>query len=207
MTPLELAIKFHEIYERLAPSFGYETRTETREFNPESANGKLMIAVCDEIAAHSFKLPAVAPLSEAELERMWREWATGPVKTVVEFARAIESAVAARYTERIAELMELADRLKLEAQMHAQEARTANSTIAEIYQCVTGKTGEPGNWNGAEPVRKRIAELEASEARLAVALTRYLSYDEYIFKGVRDQPEFLERAVPARAALAARSKA
>ena len=66
-----------------------------------------------------------------------------------------------RQHARIAELETLADHLKQEAQMHAMEARTANGTIAEIYQCVSGATGEPGNWNGAEPVRKRIAELEA----------------------------------------------
>ena len=42
---------FHEIYERLAPSFGYETRTDTREFDPSSKNGRLMIAVCAEVIA------------------------------------------------------------------------------------------------------------------------------------------------------------
>lgn len=46
---LELAKKFHEVYERLAPSFGYETRTQTRQFDPQSPNGKLMIAVCQEV--------------------------------------------------------------------------------------------------------------------------------------------------------------
>ena len=45
----ELARRFHEIYERLAPSFGYETRTETRAFEPTTPNGRLMIAVTDEI--------------------------------------------------------------------------------------------------------------------------------------------------------------
>lgn len=55
----------------------------------------------------------------------------------------------------------LIERLKQEARIHAQEARTANATIAEIYQIVTGKTGEPGNWNGAEPVRKCIEELRS----------------------------------------------
>lgn len=30
----KLAKKFHEIYEQLAPNFGYETRTDTREFDP-----------------------------------------------------------------------------------------------------------------------------------------------------------------------------
>ena len=49
MTALELAIKFHETYERLAPEYGYETRKETKQFNPDSANGKLMIAVCQEL--------------------------------------------------------------------------------------------------------------------------------------------------------------
>jgi hypothetical protein len=49
MTALELAVLFHEAYERLAPSFGYETRVETRRFDPESKNGKLMVAVCTEL--------------------------------------------------------------------------------------------------------------------------------------------------------------
>lgn len=46
---LALAKQFHEIYERLAPSFGYETRPDTRDFDPDSANGRLMVAVCQEI--------------------------------------------------------------------------------------------------------------------------------------------------------------
>lgn len=46
---LDIAKKFHEAYERLAPSFGYETRTETRAFDPETPNGRLMIAVCQEV--------------------------------------------------------------------------------------------------------------------------------------------------------------
>lgn len=49
MTPLEMATLFHETYERLAPSFGFKTRYNTRVFEPVSRNGKLMIAVCKEI--------------------------------------------------------------------------------------------------------------------------------------------------------------
>lgn len=45
----KLARQFHTLYESMAPGFGYETRTETREFDPESNNGKLMIAVCSVI--------------------------------------------------------------------------------------------------------------------------------------------------------------
>ncbi|UUZ68049.1 hypothetical protein LP416_27680 [Polaromonas sp. P2-4] len=64
----------------------------------------------------------------------------------------------------LAESQNLAERLKQEAQAHAQEARTANATIAEIYQCVTGATGEPGNWHGAEPVRAAFALLREEDA-------------------------------------------
>ena len=37
------------MYEKLAPEFGYTTRPETREFDENSSNGKLMIAVCKEV--------------------------------------------------------------------------------------------------------------------------------------------------------------
>jgi hypothetical protein len=49
MNAKDLAIMFHVTYESLAPSFGYETRKETKVFDAESANGKLMIAVCEQI--------------------------------------------------------------------------------------------------------------------------------------------------------------
>jgi hypothetical protein len=44
-----LARRFHDAYERLAPSFGYETRKDTRAFDPTTPNGRLMIAVCAEL--------------------------------------------------------------------------------------------------------------------------------------------------------------
>lgn len=48
---LRAAMLFHDTYERLAPSFGYETRPDTKAFDPESPNGRLMIAVCGEVLA------------------------------------------------------------------------------------------------------------------------------------------------------------
>lgn len=51
MNAEQLAILFHDTYERLAPQFGCETRTETRLFDSNSPNGKLMISVCQEILA------------------------------------------------------------------------------------------------------------------------------------------------------------
>ena len=38
----------------------------------------------------------------------------------------------------------LCERLKLEAEQHAQEARTQRTTVQECYQAATGATGEPG---------------------------------------------------------------
>lgn len=57
--------------------------------------------------------------------------------------------------------------LIVQAQGHAQEARTANSTIYEIYQVLSGSKGEPGNWNGAEPARRYV---EAAQSTLSEAL-------------------------------------
>lgn len=69
--------------------------------------------------------------------------------------------------QRIAELEALCDRLKIEVQCHAMEARGANATINEINQAVSGATGEKGNWHGAGPAKSRIAALEAENDRRA----------------------------------------
>jgi hypothetical protein len=68
------------------------------------------------------------------------------------------------------ELRNLADRLKQEAQTHAMEARGANATVNEIYQIISGCKGEPGNWNGAEPVRQYVAATGTEMKRLREAL-------------------------------------
>jgi hypothetical protein len=49
MSATELAVFVHDTYERLAPEFGYETRPDTRAFDTGSPNGRLMIAVCEEV--------------------------------------------------------------------------------------------------------------------------------------------------------------
>lgn len=70
---------------------------------------------------------------------------------------------------------ELNARLKLEAQCHAQEARTANATVHEIYQVISGATGEPGNWNGADPVKAYVAKAQERIAGLVevVRMTQF----------------------------------
>jgi hypothetical protein len=58
--PATLARVFHETYERLAPQYGYETRADTKAFDPESPNGRLMTHVCAEISNAIFA-PAPEP--------------------------------------------------------------------------------------------------------------------------------------------------
>lgn len=49
MSPIALALAFHDTYERLAPDYGHKTKGDARSFDEESLDGKLMIAVCEEI--------------------------------------------------------------------------------------------------------------------------------------------------------------
>jgi hypothetical protein len=53
VTPEQLAELFHDTYERLAPSFGYETREASAVPWAEvpAQNRALMIAVCAEVLA------------------------------------------------------------------------------------------------------------------------------------------------------------
>ena len=54
-----------------------------------------------------------------------------------------------------------ADACQLQAQIWKQEARAQSSTVAEIYQELTGKTGEPGDWNGVQPLKPAILRKQA----------------------------------------------
>lgn len=70
------AREFHNTYERLAPQFGYETRPDTKAFDPTSPNGRLMMAVIGEL--ESFPARELAATAErleaanAELETAWQ---------------------------------------------------------------------------------------------------------------------------------------
>ena len=52
MNAIKLAILFHELYEKHAHEYGYETNDETKVFKAHTPNGKLMIRVCREIQKH-----------------------------------------------------------------------------------------------------------------------------------------------------------
>lgn len=54
-----------------------------------------------------------------------------------------------------------ADACQQQAQIWKQEARTQSAIVAEIYQELTGKTGEPGDWNGVRPLKPAILHKQA----------------------------------------------
>lgn len=63
---LEITKKFHDTYEKLASEYTYETRKETRVFDINSSNGKLMYATVNEI---------ISPILEEnkQLKDNWNE--------------------------------------------------------------------------------------------------------------------------------------
>ena len=75
--------------------------------------------------------------------------------------------------EKINELEALNETLKNEAQIHAMEAKSANATINEINQFISGATGEPANWHGAQPVKKFVNNLKAQLAAVRKDAARY----------------------------------
>lgn len=80
-----VARKFHDTYERLAPNFGYETRADTKAFDPDTPNGKLMIAVCGELVPAKETSSHVSTLA-SEILRMTPPQAAGPdVSGAMEF--------------------------------------------------------------------------------------------------------------------------
>jgi len=70
ISPLKLAVLFHDTYERLAPDYGYETKEDTRVFKAHTPNGKLMVAVCREIHSkfrqRRLKLPEIPNTHDCE---------------------------------------------------------------------------------------------------------------------------------------------
>ena len=80
-----LARLFHDTYERLAPKFGYETREETKQFDPESPNGKLMIAVCGEFLDwHNKQVKNAVATAEDDLDQYWNKELDKQIEVVLD---------------------------------------------------------------------------------------------------------------------------
>lgn len=76
-------------------------------------------------------------------------------------ARHAAAELAAAALSRIEALERERDALKQQAQIWAQEAKTQKATVQAAYQACTGATGEPGDWNGAAPIRALAADRAA----------------------------------------------
>lgn len=87
--PLTLARLFHATYERLAPEYGYETRPDTKDFDPESKNGRLMVRVCAEISNAVFCPSPAPPVSPDvwEVCIVLEQWAKNGLPVNLEWAR------------------------------------------------------------------------------------------------------------------------
>ena len=72
MDEVKLAKLFHQVYEDLALSFGYKTRSGTKEFDENSKNGKLMIATCKAILPE-IKAGQVEPEVKPESGGWWNK--------------------------------------------------------------------------------------------------------------------------------------
>ena len=66
---IETAKLFHDTYERLAPDFGYETREDTKAFDPFSPNGRLMIEVCRLVSDNLLQTEQTRIAEEVEKSR------------------------------------------------------------------------------------------------------------------------------------------
>ena len=64
---------------------------------------------------------------------------------------------------QLAEVEKQRDYAIHQAQIWKLEAASQKATVAECYQICTDATGEPGDWNGAEPVRALKAQLAEAQ--------------------------------------------
>ena len=81
---------------------------------------------------------------------------------------------------QLAEVEKQRDYAIHQAQIWKLEAASQKATVAECYQICTDATGEPGDWNGAEPVRALKAQLV--EAQKDLERWRWLRDHARIFR-------------------------
>ena len=98
-----------------------------------------------------------------------------PVRAIgmISYAQATIRTQAAALAEKdgeIERLRNLTDQLQQQAEGWAQEARTQKSSLHDAYQAVTGATGEPGDWNGAEPIKRAFTQQAEKIEALRKAL-------------------------------------
>jgi len=110
MTPEMLARFFHSTYEKLAPQFGYETRQDTRDFDPTTPNGKLMVAVAAEAMRGPLALPARLAQADVIRGRICRLVSFGvsdaDLQAIYELCRKLEQDALDQASAELAALLE-----------------------------------------------------------------------------------------------------
>ena len=109
MKPEMLARYFHATYEKLAPSFGYETRPDTKQFDPKSQNGQLMIAVCKAALEGPLAIPARLAQADVIRGRICRAVSWGVIdddlRYVMDLCNALEQAALRKADKELAALL------------------------------------------------------------------------------------------------------
>lgn len=118
-----------------------------------------------QVQDHPFHQSVVGSLCKAHMQEIERLTAEITNVKEVEFPRKCQ-AVAEGWQEKVRWLVAERDAITQQAQMWKQEARMYKSIVQECYQACTGSTGEPGDWNGALPVKAVVAERDALQAKL-----------------------------------------
>ena len=90
--------------------------------------------------------------------------------------------------------------LRQETEIWAQEARTQKTTVHECYTAATGGKGEPGDWNGAKPVKK-LATRKEHWKNEALSITRL---NEKIAVALEDERKTIKQLKEENEKLAAR---
>lgn len=71
-------------------------------------------------------------------------------------------------TEELERVTRERNALQQQAEGWAMEAKSQRATVHESYQAISGATGEPGDWSGAEPVKALVAERDTLKSQVAV---------------------------------------
>jgi hypothetical protein len=179
------AERFHESYERLAPDFGYTTRPETRAFDLQSANGRLMVAVCQELLSaqkveSGYKGPAKFTPEEAADGDKGIRWVTEthvagrpPMHDVLDYIerRGEDIACSCHRCKEFAQKMESAEGVNSDAKdaamwrwLVAQHNVTSGLPIAQV---VWKRGGDPyGEWVNLIDGHDLIAHVERASSEL-----------------------------------------
>jgi hypothetical protein len=171
-TPETLARFFHDTYENLAPSFGYETRKDTREFNPESQNGRLMVTVCGAVLLR-FNTALAAEREQKKNEHKLYQTELGRADRATD-EREIAIGVAMGLKEK---LLETEEQLAAERERHGIQAK---GQIEENKLLSQQLAAEREKVHRCKVIHRHRETIELLKEQLAAERERILAYQAQI---------------------------